>query len=329
MRQSSSNHPTTPTPNSGTQSSSQPTSPKPSPMKPLPAETQSSSHTVCPSHHITLTFLSNVLKETDPIIFRGLKSLTLQDPQQRSLLRLAQEGISVYSPHTAVDAVPGGMADWLCDIVCGKFVNSSSFSTTTISTHTEGTGAYSDVIYPQPASNATTPSVDTHTREPVQPSPAPVPTGFEGAGAGRTLTFATPQPLTTIIERIGAATGSPGSISVAIPQGQSISSINIRKVGVCPGSGGGVLTKGGTLPDLLFTGELSHHEALAAIERGSSVVTLFHSNSERGYLWDVMRQKLEDGIVQELGITTTKTGGEGLVAVSKADRDPFGVVVRK
>lgn len=86
--------------------------------------------------------------------------------------------------------------------------------------------------------------------------------------------------------------------------------------------------KGGPLPDLLFTGELSHHEALAAIERGSSVVTLFHSNSERGYLWDVMRQKLEDGIVQELGITTTKTEGEGLVAVSRADRDPFGVVVR-
>ncbi|GAM36671.1 hypothetical protein TCE0_018f05942 [Talaromyces pinophilus] len=262
-----------------------------------------------------------------PIIFRGLKSLILQDPQQKSLLRLAQEGISVYSPHTAVDAVPGGMADWLCDIVCGKFVNSSS-TTTTEKSIGGGEGAYSDVVYPQPASNTTTLSVDAHTREPVHPSPAPVPTGFEGAGAGRTLTFATPQPLATIIERIGAATGSPGSISVAIPQGQSVSSINIRTVGVCPGSGGGVLMKGGPLPDLLFTGELSHHEALAAIERGSSVVTLFHSNSERGYLWDVMRQKLEDGIVQELGITTTKTEG-GLVAVSKADRDPFGVVVRK
>jgi putative NIF3 family GTP cyclohydrolase 1 type 2 len=31
----------------------------------------------------------------DPIIFRGLKSLTLGDPQQQSLLRLALEGISV------------------------------------------------------------------------------------------------------------------------------------------------------------------------------------------------------------------------------------------
>ena len=32
----------------------------------------------------------------DPIIFRGLKSLTLADTQQQSLLRLALEGISVY-----------------------------------------------------------------------------------------------------------------------------------------------------------------------------------------------------------------------------------------
>ena len=31
----------------------------------------------------------------DPIIFRPLKSLTLKNPQQESLLRLAQEGISV------------------------------------------------------------------------------------------------------------------------------------------------------------------------------------------------------------------------------------------
>jgi putative NIF3 family GTP cyclohydrolase 1 type 2 len=55
----------------------------------------------------------------DPIIFRGLKSLSLDNSQQNSLLRLAQEGISVYSPHTAVDAAPDGLNDWLADIVTG------------------------------------------------------------------------------------------------------------------------------------------------------------------------------------------------------------------
>jgi len=43
--------------------------------------------------------------------------MTLGNTQQSSLLRLAQEGISVYSPHTAVDAAVGGLNDWLADIV--------------------------------------------------------------------------------------------------------------------------------------------------------------------------------------------------------------------
>jgi putative NIF3 family GTP cyclohydrolase 1 type 2 len=46
-----------------------------------------------------------------------LKAITLENTQQSSLLRLAQEGISVYSPHTAVDAAPGGLNDWLADII--------------------------------------------------------------------------------------------------------------------------------------------------------------------------------------------------------------------
>ena len=56
---------------------------------------------------------------TDPIIFRGLKSITQSNSQTNTLLRLAQEGISVYCPHTAVDAAPGGLNDWLCDIFSG------------------------------------------------------------------------------------------------------------------------------------------------------------------------------------------------------------------
>lgn len=63
---------------------------------------------------------THLLTPADPIIFRGLKSLTLANSQQNSLLRLAQEGISVYSPHTAVDAAPGGLNDWLAAVVSGE-----------------------------------------------------------------------------------------------------------------------------------------------------------------------------------------------------------------
>ncbi|ODQ67576.1 NGG1p interacting factor 3 [Nadsonia fulvescens var. elongata DSM 6958] len=54
-----------------------------------------------------------------PFIFRGLKSITQGDSQQRSLLRLARAGISVYCPHTAIDAAIGGVNDWLADGVSG------------------------------------------------------------------------------------------------------------------------------------------------------------------------------------------------------------------
>merc|ERR1712093_773410 len=48
-----------------------------------------------------------------PAIFRGLKSLTQSDPLQACLLQCAAKGISVYSPHTALDGAKDGIQDWL------------------------------------------------------------------------------------------------------------------------------------------------------------------------------------------------------------------------
>lgn len=45
-----------------------------------------------------------------PISFR---SLTLSNPLQASLLTLAASGISVFSAHTTLDAIPGGTNDFL------------------------------------------------------------------------------------------------------------------------------------------------------------------------------------------------------------------------
>ncbi|KAI0464248.1 hypothetical protein LJB42_001853 [Komagataella kurtzmanii] len=51
-----------------------------------------------------------------PFIFRPLKSITPNGgSQQDSLIQLIANGVSVYSPHTAVDAVQGGVNDWLCE----------------------------------------------------------------------------------------------------------------------------------------------------------------------------------------------------------------------
>ncbi|KAJ5168011.1 uncharacterized protein N7482_003605 [Penicillium canariense] len=291
-----------------------------------------------------------------PIIFRGLKSITLDDTQQRSLLRLAQHGISVYSPHTAVDTVPEGMADWLCDVVTGNYQSSEAAPKPSITGCSSA--LYSAPTYPQSEFVPTTGSASTsqkipHTRSTIHPSPPDsIPEGFESAGAGRLVTFNNAQPLTSLIDHIGRGVGLQGAIPIAIPQGRSVDDIRIRTVGMCPGSGSGVLLRSGSdIPDLLFTGEMSHHEALAATERGSVVISLAHSNSERGYLRAVMQSKLQEELSQhwendrqaalqairdaaKQGGATPSASGEEVyedasveVSVSNADRDPYGIMI--
>lgn len=174
------------------------------------------------------------------------------------------------------------------------------------------------------------------------PSPEPLPEGFSSSntGAGRLVTFKEPQPLTRLIERIARGVGTPKGFPVAIPQDRQVEDLEIRTVGICPGSGASVFKN--CQADLLFTGELSHHEALAATERGASVVTLFHSNSERGFLHGSMREQLRKTLetewkrVREEMKTSDSVNEEWKealedddvqVEVSERDRDPYGVVI--
>jgi len=48
-----------------------------------------------------------------PPIFHALKRLRASAHAERRLLALAGAGIALYSPHTALDAAPGGVNDWL------------------------------------------------------------------------------------------------------------------------------------------------------------------------------------------------------------------------
>lgn len=50
-----------------------------------------------------------------PPIFHGVKRLTPGTREGRTALRAAAAGVAVYSPHTALDAAPGGVTDWLID----------------------------------------------------------------------------------------------------------------------------------------------------------------------------------------------------------------------
>jgi dinuclear metal center YbgI/SA1388 family protein len=297
---------------------------------------------------------SSIIVAYHPIIFRGLKSITLANTQQQTLLRLASHGISVYSPHTAVDAAPGGLGDWLADIVTGTKTSYDAAEpghalrsplkkdtkdpflqvgrpTYTLNHHPSQTTLRLAKI---PSETTTTVS---HTRRPIV-AQSPEVASHPGAGMGRIVHFNKPQPLPILLDRIGKGLNNPKGFPIAIPQDTTISDIEIRSVGVCAGSGASLLTNLDV--DLLFTGEMSHHEALAAIEKGQVVISLFHTNSERGFLAEVLREQLENTIVKEWAtVREEEKDTEGLeealadddfdVEVSEVDRDPYGIVVLK
>ncbi len=50
-----------------------------------------------------------------PPIFAPLKRITSEGPLAGAVLRAARLGMAVFSPHTALDAAPGAMSDWLAD----------------------------------------------------------------------------------------------------------------------------------------------------------------------------------------------------------------------
>jgi dinuclear metal center YbgI/SA1388 family protein len=50
-----------------------------------------------------------------PILFQGVQQLNANKAYDRTVMKLIQKNIAVYSPHTALDAVIGGVNDWLAD----------------------------------------------------------------------------------------------------------------------------------------------------------------------------------------------------------------------
>lgn len=253
-----------------------------------------------------------------PIIFRGLKSLSLDNPQQETLLRLSRAGISVYSPHTALDAAKNGMCDWLCRMLTVDDATNPETPSTS--------GNYSPYL--------------VQSCVPIEPlAETDAPVNHHGAGMGRLLTFSEAQSLTLIRDRLLKNTGLSAA-PLAIPQAATnTATIGVKTVGVCPGSGASLLIrKGAPIADLLVTGELSHHDALAAIERGSSVISLFHSNTERGFVGGPLREALDAELrktwplwleeAKEADIQVDQfERGMFDVAVSAVDRDPYRISV--
>jgi len=108
-------------------------------------------------------------------------------------------------------------------------------------------------------------------------------------GLGRFGKLEKPASLSKIIERIKAKTGAK-AVGIVGPEKRLV-----KTAAVCAGSCGKIINLViAQKADLYLTGELKHHQALAAQEAGLTCLCLSHSVSER-FILKNLAQRLKNG----------------------------------
>lgn len=199
-----------------------------------------------------------------PPIFTGIKRFVPSDPKSRIVGELLARDIVVYSPHTALDSVPGGVNDWLLD----------AFETSN--------------------RRPVTPYVSS------KPFSARADSGC-APGQGRIAELTSPISLETAVSRVKQHLGlAMVRRSVGVETTRGVVG-PIRSVAVCAGAGGSLLAK--CRADLLVTGEMRHHDVLELQQLGISVILTDHSNCERGYL-PVLREHIARASDLDVSVST-------------------------
>lgn len=220
-----------------------------------------------------------------PVIFSPVRSLTMANPLQSSILKCIASGISIYCPHTTLDVIDGGINDWIAAGLQHPW---------------EKEALSDDVLYRRVR--------DGSGAEPCEKAPnARTPT----EGIGRAFTLSEPCTLAALVERAKRHFGIE-HVQIAEGVGKTIDT-PVQKVAVCAGSGASVL-KGSTDADVWVSGELGHHDILAANAQGISVIVTNHTNTERRFFRTLFAPLLREQLP------------ELTVYVSDADRDPLRTV---
>jgi dinuclear metal center YbgI/SA1388 family protein len=127
-------------------------------------------------------------------------------------------------------------------------------------------------------------------------------------GAGRLLELAAPISLPEAVTRLKAHLGL--SFLRVASSGKQDAGAPIRRVAICAGAGGSLFERVSDV-DLFVTGEMRHHDVLAKLRNGASVILSEHTHSERGFLPEFAQR------LNELA------HGELEVIVSTRDADPL------
>jgi putative NIF3 family GTP cyclohydrolase 1 type 2 len=150
----------------------------------------------------------------------------------------------------------------------------------------------------------------------------------KGAGEGRIISLTSATTLAEVVRRVKVHL-SLSNVRIA-PRMDAVwetrtgdaeatmamaAGIPVSTAAVCAGSGGSVFAAPAAGKcDVWLTGELSHHEVLAATQAGISVILTDHSNTERGYL-PTLASRIEEGMA-----------GAAKCVVTELDADPLTVV---
>uniref|UniRef100_UPI00398F1DD7 NIF3-like protein 1 isoform X2 n=1 Tax=Pristiophorus japonicus TaxID=55135 RepID=UPI00398F1DD7 len=252
-----------------------------------------------------------------PPLFRPLRRVTMATWKERLVVRALENRVALYSPHTAFDASPHGVNDWLarglgdCSTLPLTTSTSDSFPTPgcrrlevtvpagydadplvaqlqaldgiSVATVTLSSGSRLSLNCPQ---KALVEAVRILSRteelyaslEITQLVKPPLP----DTGMGRMCTLREKATTGTVIERVK-------------------DHLKLAHVRVALGAGRKL-------------GEMSHHEVLDAVAAGTTVVLCEHSNTERGFLTE-----LRD-------ILTQRFEGQLAVLLSTSDREPLHVM---
>lgn len=190
----------------------------------------------------------NMIISHHPLPFSPLKKITGDLEEGSMVLRLCAHGISVYSPHTALDQVSGGIGEEILRMSLGLRSEVS----------------YKAVDYPREQPRGVGKMVDLCD----EAGPGSQGPGSQGMG----------EILARIKEKFNGAYLPPVWIR---GRGKNLES----KVSICaagPGVGSSLVTKVIAQPmDLFITGELRYHEMLALQAAGIDTVLLGHYASER------------------------------------------------
>ena len=137
-----------------------------------------------------------------------------------------------------------------------------------------------------------------------------VPEPIRRAGVGRRVVLDQPASVGELGDRLKAHLGR-----ARIRYALSGDDRPFRTVGVVPGSGGDfvqlALSEG---CEVLVTGEMTHHEMLAARQSGLSILLAGHTNTERGYL-KRLAVRLEDMLGSGADIRVSSMDRDWIVAV--------------